>query len=234
MFLLLSLLGWTFSAAVGAPSKESWPWASLCQRRHDQECDVQHRGDLPSFQDNATYEAFLVSHPVEGSGSLGMKITSFIFGLHHTAVALRKAGGPDEIMLEFYALNFGPGVVVPTIHNGVLVWPDKAVIGWKSVINSTEWPRQVSLGHVRGSVVNAFMDWIPTWLAAHGTYEVWSAWDGPALKSGMRRYYDETTCHTFTEAALASLYSLGAKLASTDVLCRNYVVLVSKGSIQPV
>lgn len=217
--------------SVVASSRETWPWSSLCYKRYEpynftaKECLVSERSDLPVFDASDEYEVLLLARPVEGVP--GGKSVSSLIGFTHTALGFKRRNGPEELMLEFFAVNLGADVVMPTIRDGRFDWRDHAVIAWLPNIDE-QWIEKVPLGVTNGTTLNAFMSWVPVWHDQHSSYELFSAWSDPELKKGMTRYFNETTCNTFVEEAIWELYKLGVQLSSSGVLCRNYFVFITK------
>lgn len=215
----------TFAAAV----VDEWP----CHRRHNlSECNVLSRSDLPTFADDAALEVIALSRPVEGAGG---PTVGKLMGFIHSAIGLRELNGTKEMNIEFFALNFSPhGVVIPDISADKVKWSSEAVVAWDAFISSTEWPSHVPLGVTTGKVINRFFDWVPTWHQRHKYYELWSAWNQSELGPNVQRFFDDTTCNTFTEDAIHELYRLGAPLSSDATLCRSYFVFTTDGPLQRV
>jgi len=220
-------------AAAVPLARAEWPGKDVCKQRYlslnFSECDVLSRADLPSFREDAEYEVFALSHPI-AEGGLIAELMAFT----HTAIGLRARHGTEEILLEFWALNFSTAVVVPDISNGQMHWSNEAVLTWLTAIDHTVWVDSTSLGVTNGSVVNKFMDWLPTWQKQHKYYELWSAWSEPQLGSSVQRFYDDSTCNRFTEDAIWQMHRLGASLSSDVLLCRNYFTFITNGPLQPV
>lgn len=222
-------------AFLSANGSEDWPWKSSCHERHTPGyCDVTRREDLPEFRVDAKYDVFVVYHPVQGDASAEIQLLDSLLGVRHSALAFEEVGGDGQFHVEFYALQFGPSIIAPAAQDGKLQWNDTAVIGWQPSLKKSEWPTQLKLGQVNGQVLNHFMEWIPAHLKHHPLYELWSVWSSVDLKQGIQRYFDDSTCHRFTEDALIELHRLGATLRSKDVLCRNYFTYVSDAPLLPV
>lgn len=161
---------------------------------------------------------------------------SFQFSIHSSISFRQRNGtGTAEYNFEFWALHFAPkGILIPAVDNGTLKWSSEGVVTWAPTILNRVWTQQISLGFTNGIVLDHFMDWVLAWHKSHLYYQMFAAWNKLELTSDTKRYFEDTTCNTFTEGGLQELYRLGVRLSSEEVLCRTYVVFRTAGPLQAV
>lgn len=140
-------------------------------------------------------------------------------------------------MLIEYAGIYFPASMFPTKNpDATLRWDDDAVVAWQPEENRTDWLAEANrthLGHIKGSDLNKYFDWVTQWRQEHQGYQVWSVWDNSSIIHANRRFND-SVCHTFTEESIVAMYNLGAKFTTEQVICRNYFPYVAKTGVTPV
>lgn len=229
------------SFGAADPKKESFPaWSSdRCQQKwsHFGGCVVDGRGTLPEeFDLKSDFEVTFLRHPLWDENHYVDKIEKFLKFSHSQILFQEKKTGGRTITLGFWAKDFGIGTTIPAVTaDGRVLWQNEASVGWFSSVNMTDWPTKVAIGSATGGVINAWLDWVAKYDEEHQQYLPWSVWDSPMLTSSTQRYFDETICHSFTEAGLKQLYTLGAdftpSVQSNAPLCRNYLPFIGAGPV---
>jgi len=217
-----------------------WDWQDRCRLKVGayKACYVDSRQDLPMVDEQATFQVSFIKigfdELFKGSPATPM---FQLLGMDHSALYFKQVGGPVAIVTEYFAAQFGPNVLLPTLlPNGRMVWNNSALIAWYPSIEAsgTQWSTVVPMGFTEGRTLNRLFDEIPNWHRRHAVYYPFSTWNGPVLTPHTTRiFFNESVCHSYSQFGLNTLYQSGAYFSrTTPRICRNYFPLIANSPPQ--
>jgi len=142
----------------------------------------------------------------------------------------------QTVVLEFYAVNGIGGAVFPTLLNpnstsiSSIQWHNEAVVGYINAIEKAYWTKSVFMGIIDGVLFNKFCCWLPTYLSAHPTYQLFNVYR-PGVPN--TQFIRATTCVDFVWDAFYALHTLGASLNPVLSPQHDYVNLYTLNAPEP-
>ena len=159
---------------------------------------IRDRHDLPSLPGNCTVYAMYVEEKIEALGPVADMLSTF-----HSGVAFDAWGcntGPQQhhhFLVEWAALDFPFGAILPSINGSVLEWKNTAV-AFLSDYNASDWTKVHIVGSLSGTQFNAWAQWVLDYCKSNPAYQVWDVWSAPTLEKAMR-FFNDTICDSFSQ-----------------------------------
>jgi hypothetical protein len=129
---------------------------------------IRTRSDLPTVPGYCTVQTYYVEHLLHALGTAAELLQAY-----HSAVAFESTDCSTQMprmVLEWYALDFPYGAILPNFANSTLVWNNTAVVGMVP-LNMSHWTKVHHIGNVSGTVFNAYCDWVLRFSMANPAYE---------------------------------------------------------------
>lgn len=228
--VLLACLAYAAAASGSCPGKV----AGVC------DTPVRTRADMPTLPADCTVTVRYVERLIAALGVL-----ADIFSSYHSGLSLSvscpgrplpggaRAGVPADMTFQYYALDFPYGAVFPIqlVDGAQPDWNDTAIVTYTPAANLTDWDKVHTIGTMTAAAFNVWCDWVPGYAESHPGYELWSVWSATSVTAS-QKWYNETICDTFSQAALIAMYTAGADFAASAGLRldRNYIAFITGGA----